>query len=250
MLPDELPELTAACQFKAEETVAVVIDTLRFCTAASTGLAAGASSIMVVGEVDQAKKLAANHPQSPLLCGERECRPIEGFQLGNSPLEYSASTVRGRDLIFTTTNGTRAVVAASQVATTIVLGTLVNCTAVSRFILNSDAQNLVLLCSGTNGAVAAEDVLAAGAIIDALLKAEPATRVAHDVARIALHAWLSVANNPSKIERALGSATGGRNVLNAGYQQDIAAAARIDTFEVVPCCSNPSESPLRFVAAT
>ena len=174
-----LPQLFPADGI-APVDAAVVIDTLRFTTTACQALAVGAKSVTVAADIETARDHAG--PQSaiqsrglaadrPLLCGERHCRPIAGFDLGNSPYEYTPQSVHGRELIFTTTNGTRAV-STARLASQIYLGSLVNRTAVAQALVTANPSgndfSSWIVCSGTDGEVAAEDVLAAGAILDAL----------------------------------------------------------------------------------
>src|SRR5436190_17272954 len=124
-----LPALTTAEQMAAG--VVVVIDVLRASTTITAALAAGASEVIPCAEVEQAKSIAANVGRrnqraattnsaaqlatavshsvaTPLLGGERGGLPIAGFDLGNSPSEYTPKSVAGRIIVFTTTNGTQA----------------------------------------------------------------------------------------------------------------------------------------------
>ena len=102
-----LPELVSAEQLRGG--VAVVIDVLRASTTLIQALASGATAVYPVAEVDEARELAeAFRGERVLLGGERGGRPIPGFDLGNSPCEYTPEVCRGARVIFTTTNGTRA----------------------------------------------------------------------------------------------------------------------------------------------
>ena len=90
-------------------TTAVVIDVLRASTTIVHALAAGAKCVVPCVDVDVARRLAGEMAGAePILGGERQGLRIEGFDLGNSPAEYTAATVGGRPVLFTTTNGTRA----------------------------------------------------------------------------------------------------------------------------------------------
>src|SRR5690242_5734390 len=93
--------------------VAVVIDVLRATSTIVQALAAGATSVVPCGEIDEARAIAAKAaPGSVLLGGERKGVTIPGFDLGNSPGDYTSDVVTGKKLIFTTTNGTRALLRA------------------------------------------------------------------------------------------------------------------------------------------
>ncbi len=238
----------------SRDSNAIVIDTLRFTTTACHALRAGANSVRVAATVEQARNLAAQVSQRPLLCGERHCNLIEGFDLGNSPSEYSSSNVQGRDLVFTTTNGTLAVEAVRQ-SKHILLAALVNRAAVCRTVQTDLTGDLAIVCAGTDGQVAVEDVLTAGAIVDQLLQSEDFTS-GHDTATLAVLAWqavhaehvfhqLETRDRFHALVHALQNTLGGRNLLDAGYENDIQFAAQIDTIDATP--RNVENEPSHFV---
>ena len=90
--------------------VAVVVDVLRATTVMVQALAVGCDAIIPCGEIEEAVKVAAGFPPGDaLLAGERHGLPIPGFDLGNSPLEFTPEVCQGKTLVMTTTNGTRAI---------------------------------------------------------------------------------------------------------------------------------------------
>ncbi|MBI2825283.1 MAG: 2-phosphosulfolactate phosphatase [Planctomycetia bacterium] len=225
----------------------VVIDVLRATTTITTALAAGASRVIPCREVDEARRVAAALPSGEvLLGGERGGLPIEGFDLGNSPSDYTPDRIAGRTLVFTTTNGTRALERCRQ-AKRVLLGAFVNLRAVARCLRSTD--HVRLLCAGTEGEITREDVLAAGAIAHRLVTPDaPLTAGAwsrcelDDQARIALDAWqatLPPAELPfteaaqAWLVRALEASRGGRNLVAVGLARDIADCAAADRFDVV-----------------
>lgn len=217
----------------------VVIDTLRFTTTAAKALSSDCQTIHIAGSIQQALMLAEGiqAPLPALLCGERNCRPIAGFDLGNSPLEYSSERVQNRQLIFTTTNGTVAVQAARDFQHCL-LGSLVNRTAIARRIAELQAHHWQIICAGTDGEIAGEDVLAAGAIIESLSGiVNTALRLLNDSAIMALQLWQQVANHPNELSSLLSGFAGGRNLIEAGYKSDIEFSARLDLLNVVPMLS-------------
>lgn len=221
--------------------VAVVIDVLRATTVATTAMAAGASAILTCSDIDDAKRLAADHAPA-LLCGERGCRPIDGFDLGNSPTEYGASVVAGRTLVMTTTNGTRAV-AASSSAKRVVLGSFLNLSAIVDAV--GDVASVHLVCAGTDGHITGEDVLLAGAIAETLTRRSPSADSC-DATSIAIAWWRDRvgAMDAEKLTEALAKTRGGRNLIRVGYGDDLARCAAIDSLPVVP--NRTSLSPTRF----
>lgn len=231
-----------------EPTLAVVIDTLRFTSTACVALQAGAASICVAAEVEGALRLAGDLGSGTLLCGERHCHRIEGFQLGNSPQEYVPAAVAGRHLVFSTTNGTRAV-AAAEGAQQIVLASLLNRAAVVHWICSSHYSRVWILCAGTDGQIAAEDVLTAGAIASGLQDRSASIALANDSAVIAFELFKSQRDEFGNVSEnamvnLLMDAAGGQNLVQSGYSQDILAVAQLDSIACVPRSSD--EHPSRF----
>jgi 2-phosphosulfolactate phosphatase len=126
-----------------------------------------------------------------------------------------------------TTNGTRAILAARD-AGRIFTGALVNASAVARAV-HDGASDVVLLCAGTNGAVAAEDVIGAGAVLHAL-RPFGSVRLRSDAAWMAEDLFVA---HRSDLANALRTSRGGQNVLAAGLEPDIDFAARLDVIDVV-----------------
>jgi 2-phosphosulfolactate phosphatase len=144
--------------------VAVVIDVLRATTTIVQALASGCQAIYPVEEIEDARKLAAGrHARKVLLGGERGGQPIAGFHLGNSPAEYTAEVCRGAEVIFTTTNGTRALLHAAA-ADQVLIAAFTNFSAVCGQLLQ-DSRPVHFVCAGMRGDIALEDALLAGAFI-------------------------------------------------------------------------------------
>jgi 2-phosphosulfolactate phosphatase len=232
--------------------IAIVIDVLRASTTIVTALAHGAVGIRPVLTVDGARALASGggHGSGVLLGGERGGRRIDGFDLGNSPLEYSADRVTGRRIVITTTNGTAAL-DASKAAAEVLIGAIVNRSAVaSRARGRAEAHgtsDIHLVCAGTDGQVTEEDLLAAGAIVDAAVRLPGADHdTLDDAATAALKLFRDVlasssdcakvpaADAAAAIATAFTTSRGGRNLIELGMQADLPAAAAIDSLPVVP----------------
>jgi 2-phosphosulfolactate phosphatase len=171
--------------------------------------------------------LATQSAVRPLLGGERQGRRIEGFDLGNSPAEYTPEVVDQRSIVFTTTNGTRAMAAAAG-ADRILLGAFVNLTALVDQ-LADDQRPLQLVCAGTNGEETSEDILFAGAVVDRLSQLGRSPR--NPAARLARTQWQQL--SPAELARQLESSRGGQNLVAAGLSADIGLAAQLDAWPVV-----------------
>lgn len=220
--------------------IAVVIDVLRASTTIITALANGAARVRPMADVAAARACAAALGPGGILGGERGGVRIDGFDLGNSPAEYARDRVAGRSLVITTTNGTAAL-AACRAAREIVVGAIVNrsavVAAVRRLAAAADCDAVHLVCAGTDGAVTAEDVLAAGAILDAALRDAPADTL-DAPARAALEAFrrLAGAADPrAALAAEFRQAPGGANLVALGMEADFPACAALDTVAVVPC---------------
>jgi 2-phosphosulfolactate phosphatase len=223
------------------ERLVVVIDVLRATTTIIHALAAGANEVVPCLEVDEARLIAAGQfPGSAVLGGERGGLPIPGFDLGNSPRDYTPARVGGKSVIFTTTNGTRAMLRCKE-ARRVLIGAFVNLSAICREL--TDVSNVALLCAGTDGHVTREDTLFAGAVVTELASRgrEPPEAIGvvilNDQAEIAADAWRSCVRDltgANPLGQSLRASRGGRNLIETGQENDIDLAAQIDKSDLVP----------------
>ncbi|MBX7167230.1 MAG: 2-phosphosulfolactate phosphatase [Pirellulales bacterium] len=202
----------------------VVIDVLRATTTMLGALAGGATEIIPCLTIDDARAAAASRGGNVLLGGERGGVRIDGFDLGNSPAEYSPERVGGRNVVFTTTNGTRALLAASR-ARTVLLGAFTNRSAVVEHLRHEPVVHL--LCAGTDGHVTAEDTLLAGALATGWIEHAPLVRL-NDEAQLAAAAWSDALRRGTPLEELLRRSRGGLNLLELGYDDDLTACAAVD----------------------
>jgi 2-phosphosulfolactate phosphatase len=208
--------------------VAVVIDVLRASTTIVNALAAGAVCVRPCAEVEEARDLAAEmRVGRALLGGERGGVAPPGFDLGNSPREYTAKVCKGKTVVLTTTNGTRALLRAAE-AERVLVAAFVNYSAVCEQ-LRQDARPIHVVCAGTEGEVSLEDTLLAGALVDCLSQASEVRL--NDAARLA---WDCFENHGRCLLGALQVGKGGATLRGLGYDEDIKAAAQVDRFALVP----------------
>jgi 2-phosphosulfolactate phosphatase len=203
-----------------------VFDVLRATTTIAAALAAGVCRVRLFGSTDEAAAAAGRATGPRLLAGEQRCLPPRGFDRGNSPGAFTPADA-GRELYFATTNGTRALLAASK-ARRVITGALVNAAATARELACHD-DDILLLCAGTDGEVAMEDVLGCGAVVASLIAAGGA-EAADDAAGIAAAVFQACRRD---LPTALRQTQGGRNVIAAGLAGDIDFAARLDALPVV-----------------
>ena len=205
----------------------VVFDVLRATTTMAAALAAGVAEIRVFGSLDEAFRAASRHRGARILCGEANCLPPPGFDLGNSPGAFRPQLHSGQTAYMSTTNGTRAIVAARG-AKAMFAGALVNASAVAAAVAKAK-RDVTLLCAGTGGEIAVEDILGAGAVLDALGRHTP-VRAESDTALLARRLIQQARDD---LRAALAQSRGGRNVIAAGLLPDIEFAATIDALDVV-----------------
>jgi len=225
-------------QFVAEADLAgstvLVVDLLRASTTICQALANGAKCVVPSVEVDETFAKAGDYERNAILLGgERGGQQIEGFDLGNSPADYTADQVFGQTVLFTTTNGTKAL-AHARLAKRTLIGAAVNRQAVVDAI--GEAEQIDILCAGTGGKVTREDILAAGAIASQLAGD---TNEWADAARREWEELLTTARalNRSPSEQfalELRDTLGGKNLLALGYDDDLPLCAQLDTLDVVP----------------
>ncbi len=205
----------------------VVLDVLRATTTMTAALAAGVKEIRIFDDVDQALTAARAHTGPRVLCGERGCLPPEGFDLGNSPGAFSAEKYAGCTVFMCTTNGTRAIVAARR-ARRVWVGAIVNAGAVARR-LAEEGLDVTLLCAGTQGQIALEDVLGVGAIAEELAGIGN-IEFNSDAIQVAQRLFRACR---SDLRGAMAEGIGGRNVLAVNLSADIDYAARLNSLDVV-----------------
>jgi 2-phosphosulfolactate phosphatase len=211
--------------------VAVVIDILRASTTIVVALANGAARVIPCGDVETARRLAAeDRTGNTLTGGERGGVKIEGFDLDNSPASYSRDRVAGKTIVFTTTNGTAALLRTDGAAR-VLIGAFVNRQAIVEK-LHADGRPVHLICAGTDGRLTSEDLLGAAAIAAGLARFDD-VEMWDDSTKGAAQNWPE--GIPSKLLiDSLRRSSGGRDLVELGFDQDIVRAAEVDLISVVP----------------
>lgn len=205
------------------QRAAVVIDVLRASSTVVEALNAGAQAIYPAGSVEDALRLVNTFGRDDvLLCGERKCLPIEGFDLGNSPREFTAERVAGKTLVMSTTNGTQ-VMALTSGAARVYIGSFLNLTAVVNELVRSDHEP-VLICAGRERHFALEDAVCAGEIAARLMERRPGEWTLNDGARAAV----ALARQYQASVALFRETAAGRILLDAGYEEDLAFCAQTD----------------------
>lgn len=203
-------------------TTCVVFDVLRATSSMITALAHGATEIYPVRTIEEALTLKVRMPTA-VLGGERQGDLIPGFEVGNSPAEYSRKRVRGRQIITTTTNGTIAL-RACEGAKRVLVGAVLNIEAVAGVLRETWPDSVLIVCAGTFSDFALEDACAAGLLI-AYLGAESLSDSAH--------AALAVTRLYAEPAAALRAGRNGRVLMGTGRTADVDWCAQLSHFNVV-----------------
>lgn len=212
------------------DTIAVVIDVLRASTSITTALHNEARAVIPVAKVEAARRLAESYRGGPvLLCGERNEMRIDGFDLSNSPMEYSKERVKDKTIIFTSTNGAQLFDCANNAAQVLV-GAFVNATVLTEHIADCEAD-VALLCAGKNGRIGLEDVVCGGMIVSHLIE-----RIDHPVELNdgAEAAKILYQNYAANITAMLHLASHGKRLIEIGQEHDLKLCGAVDAIGVVP----------------
>ncbi|MCD6450617.1 MAG: 2-phosphosulfolactate phosphatase [Thermotogaceae bacterium] len=205
-----------------EGELCVIIDVLRATTSITTALHNGAHCVYPVESKEEAFKIKEDHPDY-ILAGEEDGLKISGFDLGNSPFEFSEKAVKDKNIILKTSNGT---VAAKMVRCSEVLAaSFLNLSAVLARIKRRRKANIV--CSGTLGKISLEDCLLAGFIAKNLKYGNAQARIVS-----------GYAEGINDIYKELLKSTHAQKLIKLGFEKDIKFASQIDITNTVPIMKN------------
>jgi 2-phosphosulfolactate phosphatase len=223
------PSLSAS---EVSGRVVAVIDVLRASTSIAAALANGARAVIPLESPDDVMTRAKALERSDVrLAGERKMLAIPGFDLGNSPLEFTRSAVEGRTVLMTTTNGTAAI-ASVQGARDVVIASYVNYTAVLTMLRTAlrGGTDITIVCAGRERQFSLEDAGCAGRYV---------SNVAKRLSGIELN---DAANASAMIDKKYGdqivklfeASEHGRSLRDAGFGDDLVACAAVDSYPVIP----------------
>lgn len=209
-------------------SVVVVIDVIRATTTMTEALANGARAIYPTASTEDAVRLAQSFGrEDTVLCGERKGVKIEGFDLGNSPREFTAEAVGGKRLVMSTTNGTRALVAGAEGERLLVCA-LTNLGAVAEAL--SGSEKVAILCAGKEDEFSIEDALCAGALVARIRDVADEPPALNDASRAAL--VLADSLHPDRA--VLADSSAGGVLSEIGLADDLEICADVDRHDIVP----------------
>ncbi len=213
---------------QVRSSTVLVVDVLRASTTMITALDNGCAGLVPVADPAEALRRKRAAGDGALVAGERRGETVAGFGPRNSPLEFPRERVGGRLVIFTTSYGTRALLAA-RAASAVGVAALVNVTAAAAWAL-AGGRDVTVLCAGERGAVSLEDQVCAGLLVDRLVRAEPRAETT-EAARQALE----VGRRYGKaVARLADDSSWGRHLTLAGRAADVAACLVLDSTTLVP----------------
>jgi 2-phosphosulfolactate phosphatase len=222
-------------QAKPQDTsgrLVAVVDVLRASTTVATALGNGAKTVMPLEGADEVITRSKEfHRSAVILAGEQKMQPIPSFDLGNSPQDFTKAAVEGKTILITTTNGTRALLGV-QGARDIVIASYVNFTAVLAMMKVAASSNtdIAIICAGEEGGFTLEDAACAGRYVRALPKRAESMHL-NDAASASVLIEKKYGENIAKLFK---ESTHGQALQEAGFGDDLAAAAEVDAYPVVP----------------
>ncbi|NCQ19033.1 MAG: 2-phosphosulfolactate phosphatase [Ignavibacteria bacterium CG_4_8_14_3_um_filter_37_9] len=207
----------------------VVIDVLRASTTIVTALMNGAKEIVPVGSVEFAMKASSNmFGGQTLICGERNAKKIDGFNLGNSPLEYTNDAIGGKSIVFFTTNGTKAIVKAKY-SNEVLLASFLNLSAVVKYLLELK-KPFEILCAGNNNNFCLEDTVCAGKLISETASLSQNVELSDSGL-----AAVSIAKTFGKnLKKMFSESEHGNFLIGNGFEEDLKYCAKLNITELIP----------------
>jgi 2-phosphosulfolactate phosphatase len=209
-----------------------VIDVLRASTVVAVALANGARAVVPLESSDEVITRSKTFDRSEVrLAGERKMGPIPGFDFGNSPGEFTREAVEGKTVLFTTSNGTGALLAV-QGARDVVIGSYVNFSAVLTMMRTAvrAGTDVVIVCAGREKEFALEDAGCAGRYVRQLVTRTPDAEM-NDAARAS---ELIAKRYGDRVDQLFAESAHGRALAEAGFAEDLVTSAQVDSHPIIP----------------
>lgn len=211
--------------YSHKDCIVVVIDIFRATSTICTAFHHGIKEIIPVSSIDEAKEY---RDKGYIVAAERQGELVDGFDMGNSPFSFMDPKLKGESIVFTTTNGTKAIKRASA-ADYVVIGSFLNVDAVCKYLIEME-KHVILLCAGWRDRFNMEDSLFAGAVVNRLMKhpmfqgVADSSLAANHLYELAKDDMLSFLKNTSHQNR----------LLRLNLEEDIAYCLQENITDVVP----------------
>lgn len=211
-----------------KDKVVVVIDMLRATSVITTAFINGCKEVIPYLTVEEAVKKSKEFKKGDcILGGERKAVKIEGFDLSNSPLEYTEEVVKDKTVIITTTNGTRSLTKCKS-AKRVFVGAMINGKAVAEKLVEI-GEDVVIVNAGTNGQFSMDDFICAGYMINEMLKISNKLELT-DIAKTANYIY----ENNKGIDSFINSARHYGVMKELGLMNDVKYAMKKEITDIVP----------------
>lgn len=212
--------------------ITLIIDVLRASTSICAALHNNVKAIIPVAEIEELKRLKQN---GYLIASEREGLKLDFADLGNSPEQFLAPSLKGTTIAYSTTNGTRAInLIKEQDNTKIYIAALTNLTVLSEFIHRSQ-ENVVIVCSGWKQKFSLEDAVVAGAYCEKLLTFSSSYQTNCDSSTASIDLWnMAKSNLPVYIDKCIHR----HRLAKLGLDDSIPFCLTVDTTPVIPIVKN------------
>lgn len=211
--------------YKKEDDTVIVVDIFRASTTICTILHNGATAIITVAGTEEARQYKSD---GFLVGAERNTRKCDFADFGNSPFEYKRELVQGKEIVFTTTNGTTAIEMGRESAM-LFIGAFSNIDVLASRCME-DSERIVILCAGWNNRINMEDMLFGGAFAEKLSKKGDIT-LGSDAIRIALELWQKAKSDPLAY---LKQSDHHQRLINNGVENDAVYCLNQNSVSVVP----------------
>lgn len=217
----------------------VIVDVLRASSTMLVALANGAKEIVPADSINTAARIAKGLGKNTLLCGERAGKIVKGFNLGNSPLEYTREAIENKTLVFSTTNGTVSIHKA-RFAKKCLLVSFMNLSKVVEYLDNLN-EDFTIICAGKLNNFCLEDFVLAGALLVKLFKLNK-TKPLYEIADTEIAAKLlskvmihsASVLSKEKIIEMFKMSEHGTYLASIGFEEDIEVCSRIDEYAILP----------------
>ena len=222
--------------------VCIVVDVIRSTSSLAVIMSRNPGQVVLTPTVQKAMKFASRQSVHPILCGERAGLAPEGFDYGNSPREFEYASLSDRTVVFTSSNGTRAI-GDVLLASHVLLGSFLNASSVTERALalaDRDQLDILIVCAGREEKFAIDDAFCAGFLLSMLtgkIGWEHQFSLG-DGGQAALGIY-GYYRDPMRIMEMSGS---GRGIIDIGMEEDVPFLLQIDTFPTVPFLQTATSS--------
>lgn len=215
---------------RLSEKSVIVVDVLRASATIAFALQNGAKDIIPVASLDVATDLVQKIGKKfVLLCGERDGKKIEGYDLGNSPFEYESEIIKDKSLVFATTNGSKAIVK-SQGGFKVLIGSFINLSSVAEYAFQHQ-KDIAIVCSGKNNRFSLEDAVCGGMLVQKFLELSGGELEISDSADACLALFKE---HKRSLLKMLEKCEHGKYLSSLGFEKDLLFCSQVDSVPIIP----------------